>query len=372
MPTMQRSLSVSGLTLIIAGTAHADLPALNDINFARLVATVMTVDHLKPLCRDASVQRDVSAWEAANGAASIRAAVEQLRTAPATSAAIANAARDIATGMASASTTPCQNLSEMIGMKDSQFARTQPRLLEQIAEASGAPASPAPAAVGTAAKSGAKRPAELDARAREIASKIEGFAFDFIAMPGIGGGMTMKVFPVVLFKDGQALEDIEALSFAAGLEAHKRANPDDWSKWRREAGRVQTQTGKGWKNLPFKPVYEKLPDGFRLNGRYQSLSGGGNTAYGGSDYVAAWSTFDFLSDGRVVKGGGAGGYSAFQSASTAFSSVSPDRRGRYRVQGLTLEINYEDGSSERYLIVADPTEPDGAIWLDGTGYTMKR
>ncbi len=370
MPTMQRSLSASGLALIFAGTAHADLPALSDPNFVRLVVTVMTVDHLKPLCRDASVQRDVSGWEAANGAASIRAAVEQLRTAPATSATIAGTARDIATGMASAPATPCQNLSEMVGMKDSQFARTQPRLLRQIAEASGAPASPAPAVVETAAKSGAKPPAELNMRAREVASKIEGFAFDFMAMPGIGG-MTMRVFPVVLFKDGQALKDIEALSFAAGLEAHQRANPDDWTKWRREAGRVQTQTSKGWKNLPFRPVYDTLPDGFRLNGRYQSLSGVGNTAYGGSDYVAAWSTFDFLSDGRVVKGGGAGGYSSFQSASTAFSSVSPDRRGRYRVQGLTLEINYEDGSSERYLIVADPTEPGGAIWLDGTGYTMK-
>ena len=72
----------------------------------------------------------------------------------------------------------------------------------------------------------------------------------------------------------------------------------------------------------------------------------------------------------MVKGGGAGGYSAFQQASSAFSSVAPERRGRYRINGLMLEVTYDNKTGEQFLIVSDPKDPS-VIWLDGSSYTQK-
>ena len=52
----------------------------------------------------------------------------------------------------------------------------------------------------------------------------------------------------------------------------------------------------------------------------------------------------------------------------ATSSVAPSQRGQYRIDGLTLFIDYDDGSAESRIIITDPGDQDGAIWLDGFGY----
>lgn len=361
---------LAGVMVTVAPGANAELPKLSDAQFARMVATVSSVDYLKTKCTGPGGQSAISqagAWEARNDVPLIRKAIAQLEQDPKTRQDLNTARNGIADKFATVKHDPCTFLVATVTMPDSQFADTRmmatlrKELGGKIATASpGAPdKSPSPV-----------RSAEQNKRMKDLAAKIEGFGFDYAATMGIGGGMAMRVFPIVLFKDGQALKDIEGLAFAAGMEAHKRANADDWTRWRREGAKLQKQTKKGWENLPFTAIYSKLPDGFKLNGRFQALSGSGNTALGGSDFIAAWSTFDFLPDGRVVKGGGAGGYSAFQQASTAFSSVAPERRGRYRIEGLMLNIAYDNKASEQFLIVSDPKDPS-VIWLDGRSYTSK-
>ncbi|RYZ13806.1 MAG: hypothetical protein EON61_05965 [Alphaproteobacteria bacterium] len=370
-----RESIVSGLMtglLLAASPASAELPKLSDMQFARMVATVISVDHLKTRCTGSGAQSEsavsqATAWEAKNHAPLIRKAIAKLEEDAKTKRDLAAARNDMVTKFATAKHEPCTFLIATVTMPDSQFADT--RQMAMLREEFGASSVTALASTASDAPSPV-RSAEQNKRMQDLASKIEGFGFDYAATMGIGGGMAMRVFPVVLFKDGQALKDIEGLSFAAGMDAHKRANADDWTRWRREGAKLQKQTKKGWENLPFTAMYSKLPDGFKLNGRFQALGGIGNTALGGSDFVAAWSIFDFLPDGRVVKGGGAGGYSAFQQASTAFSGVAPERRGRYRVEGLMLNIAYDNKASEQFLIVSDPKDPS-VIWLDGRSYTSK-
>lgn len=359
--------SVTGLALVLAPMASAELPKLSDKQFTRMIVTVMSIDHLKSKCSGASARNalaQTAKWETANEAALIRKAIAQLEQDSKTKQDLATARRGITDKFTMAKHDPCTYLVATVTLPDSQFADT--RQLATLRRELNGEASTAAAKDNTPPSP--VRTAEQNQRMKDLAAKIEGFGFDYSMTPGVGGGMFMNVYPVVLFKDGQVLDDVEALSFAGGMEAHKRTNPDDWTRWRRRGDRLQTQTSKGWENMPFTSIYSKLPDGFKLNGRFQSLGGGGNTAYGGSDFIAAWSTFDFLPDGRVVKGGGAGGYSAFQQASSAFSTVAPDKRGRYRINGLMLEITYDNKASEQFLIVSDPKDPS-VIWLDGTGYT---
>ena len=373
-----RAASVSGLlaglALTVIQPANAQLPDITDKQFVMMMVTVMSVDHLKSACKGAGApdaMKQTTAWEEKNDAPLVRKAIAQLEQEPKPKQAVANARRGIVEKLKSVDHDPCTVLIATVTLPDSQFANTRQMAMLRKEFGNGAPASTLADASKPANTAPAPiRSAEQNKRMQDLAAKIEGFGFDYTMTMGIGGGMAMRVFPVVLFKDRQVLEDVEALAFSGGMEAHKRANPEDWTRWRRAGGKLQTQTKKGWENLPFTAVYAKLPDGFKLNGRFQSLGGGGNTAYGGSDFFAAWSTFDFLPDGRVVKGGGAGGYSAFQQASSAFSSVTPERRGRYRINGLMLEITYDNKVNEQFLIVSDPKDPS-VIWLDGTSYTSK-
>lgn len=183
--------------------------------------------------------------------------------------------------------------------------------------------------------------------------------------------MALDVYPIVLFRGGEVLLDVTGLSFPAGLEAHRRAHPEDWSRWRREGGKLQVARDGGWKNPSFQATYPRLPDGFRLDGLFRSLSGTGTLAVGGTQEVTAWSDYRFSADGSVVRGGGVGGRSEAGNASVATSSAARTRRGRYSIDGLTLRITYDDGSVESRILIADPTDPKTAIWLDGVGYVRR-
>jgi hypothetical protein len=122
------------------------------------------------------------------------------------------------------------------------------------------------------------------------------------------------------------------------------------------------------KKLPFSTTYQSLPNQFRLGGTYRSLSGTGNVAIGGSSSVAAWNTYTFSADGRVVRGGGAGA----SSGDVVTSSVAPNQRGRYQVEGSILRIRYDDGSVEEWIVIANPKDPKTAIWLDGNNYARRK
>ena len=229
---------------------------------------------------------------------------------------------------------------------------------------------PATAAPGATAAT----PGERADRAALVRS-IEGFAFDKVMRLGVGGFMGMRVVPVVLFKDGTALTDVEGLAFPGGVAAHRQRDPDDWTTWRRAGDAIELfRRGKRsseWKTLPFRTVYRTLPADFRLDGTYRSIGGAGNVAMGGSDMVAGWRDLRFARDGRFERGGGSGGSVSGGGASTVFSSTAATRTGRYAIDGLELVLRYDDGTVERRIIVTDPDAPT-ALWLDGAPYTQPR
>ena len=109
----------------------------------------------------------------------------------------------------------------------------------------------------------------------------------------------------------------------------------------------------------------------RLDGLFRSLSGAGNIAVGGTQSVAAWRDYRFFPDGRVQREGGAGSRSEAGHTSVVTSSKAPGRQGRYRIDGLLLAIDYDDGSSERRVVITDPNDPKSVIWLDGIGYVRR-
>jgi hypothetical protein len=358
-----RRVSCVAAGLLLSGVAYS---AVTDEAFTRAAIVVMTFDKLAAVCQrrgglSAGDARKVAAWQSENGVDRIRARLSELQQNPSHKQRVEQAAKEIAESISNKRLDPCVAAFSASQLPEAQFAKRSPELLAGTDKPTAPNKAAAPVAPPTPAAARDSAPALL--------AQIDSFGFDSRVAMGVGGFMTTDIYPVVLFRNGEALTDAAGLAFPGGIAAHKRAHPNRWTQWRRSGGKVEVTGSKGWRSLSFNVTYPSLPQGFRLDGRFQHLGGTGNVGVGGTDSVTAWRDYRFTRDGRVVRGGGAGSRAEGGNSSVVTSNIAPNRRGRYQIDGLGLNITYDDGSSERRILITDPKEPS-VIWLDGVGYTQ--
>jgi hypothetical protein len=362
------------VSLLAAHGAYAQNknPDITSEAFMRAALTVMTFDYFATKCKQGGnfVPGDaakVEAWQNANGVAQIRLRLRDLDRHPTQKQQLDQALAEITKRIAGqrVNIDACAAAVSVSKLPDAQFAKVSPEILAPVSS----PPKTRQEVVRPPSSTTAIAPSETDTK---IVTQIDSFGFNSRTKVGIGGFLTVDIYPVVLFRNGDALTNVKGLSFSGGLAAHKRAKPNEWTRWRSQGGKLQLAQKNGWKDLPFQTKYSKLPDNFRLDGFFRSLSGTGTVAVGGSQSVTAWQDYRFSSDGRVVRGNGVGGRSESGDSSITTNNVAPNRRGRYRVQGLMLYITYDDGSEERRILITDPKNPKSAIWLDGIGYARRK
>ncbi|PSB04380.1 hypothetical protein [Merismopedia glauca] len=350
------------VSLVGVQTAYAQNTDITSQAFMRAALAVMTFDYYATKCNKGggfspSQAAKVEAWSTANGVAQIRLRLLAFDRYPIQKQQL-NQGLSVITQQVAAqrpNINSCAAAVSMSQLRDAQFATVSPEIITAV---NNPPKTP---------KKVGQSPSQPNAA---IVSQIHSFGWDSRTKVGIGGFLTIDVYPVVLFRNGDALTNVKGLSFTGGLSAHKRAKPSEWTRWRNQGGKLQLARKSGWKALAFQTTYQKLPNNFKLNGFFRSLSGTGTVAIGGNDTISAWKEYRFWPDGRVVRGQGAGGQVG-DDASVAISNVASNQRGHYRVEGLTLYINYDDGSSEHRILIADPKDPKTAIWLDGVGYARR-
>lgn len=339
---------------------------LSEIDMAQVKAGIVLAafDDLQQQCArsggfDAEQRREVEAWQSTHGVDALRIHLNGPGLTPALREQVRGAAAQVVQQVAS-NVNPCLAAVSLTRTADAQFANKLPRL----------PASSTPSPAAKPVTKPASTPASDMTR---VAKDIEGFAFDSCTRIGYGGMVMYAPCPVVLFRDASALTDVEGLSYPQGIAAHRTAEPKRWTQWRRAGDRIQLMKTDGWKNITYTAVYSTLPSNFRLDGRFSSTSGGGNTALGGGQAVIAWSDYLFRPDGSVRRDGGAGSSSTGSGVDVTTSSNAAGKSGRYKIEGLILAIEYDDGSSERRVIIADPTDGGkGTMWLDGVGYVYRK
>ncbi len=370
----------SGAAAIGAALAalSASAQEISESDAARVKAAIVvsTFDELDARCARAggysgAQRQEIDRWVAAQGVPKLRTHLDGTGLSAPLREQVRAASAQIIQQVASA-TNPCVAAVGLTRTRDAQFGDQLPQLL---AGSTAMPAGANAPAKPTARPAPSVTPAAgiTSGNAARVAADIEGFAFDSCTRVGYGGMVMYVPCPVVLFKNGTALTDVEGLNHAQGIAAHRAAKPEKWTQWRRQGERVQLMKSKGWDNITYTAVYSTLPRTFRLDGRYHSSSGTGNTATGGGDAVIAWSDYLFRPDGTVQRDGGAGSSSTGSGASVTSASNAASRTGRYRVEGLILAIDYDDGSKERRVIIADPKDQGrGTMWLDGEGYVYKK
>lgn len=363
----------AGLVLGSSTVARAQKQPAIDESFARAALIVKVFDQLSTQCAagrsfNASESASIAAWEKGQNVTALRTQIQGL------SADMQEQLEKGASILLTALTQKQPNADPC------NLAVSVTRLASPTVATVGSPSTnnSKPQQVTNSGSRTANRSSNLAAMSStsgsdvsKLVATIDSFGFNMRTIMGVGGFLTQDIYPVVLFRNGEALTDVKGLMYAGGLDAYRRAHPEDWTQWQRSGGRVQLKTAKGWKALPFPTTYQSLPSQFRLNGTYRSLSGTGNVAIGGSASVAAWRAYTFFPDGRIVRGNGAGSSASSGGSSVVTSSVAPNQRGRYQIDGLVLRINYDDGTTENRIIITDPKDPKSAIWLNGTGYVRR-
>jgi hypothetical protein len=250
----------------------------------------------------------------------------------------------------------------------SQFLGTDPDKVEistagvAIGAASAPPAAAsAPGASAPAASAPATAPARSPAL--DATATIETVGF-YTVHRWNDGFMLQLPTPIVLFKSGDALLEMDNLNDPAGLEANRRSRPQDWTKWRRVGRTIQRRDGDEWRKLEWTRTNDRLPRGFKLDRSYQSFSGGGGTFAGSTTSTASWRNVRFDRSGRFSTDGGAGATTGGVTA----RSQSATAGGTYEIAGYTLTLRHSDGRTVHRSIVADQKNPK-VIWIDGTSYT---
>lgn len=384
------AVMLTACALLLPAPVSAQALATSGEEFLLAAVTVLTFDWFMADCPatelTAADAAEIDTWITANEVRAIRAQV----AAAAGGEELADVMHQMEAELAQFGIPPCVGALAVTRTPEADFAVSAPGVLAALrAGVSVEEPSPAGPAGGSGAQGrfgqqpggqgagqqaglpGSGQQAAAAADVAALAAQIDSFGFDLSWYFGAGGFMAMDVYPVVLFRSGDALKDIELLAGVTSVEAARQANPDGWTQWRRSGNEIELRTGDGWEALPFTATYSTLPPGFRLDGRYLSLGGGGDIAFGGSTSIAAWTEYTFLPDGTVIRGRGSGASSEFADTSVVVASLPPDQRGRYEIDGLVLMLSYDDGSVGSHIIVTDPGDPDGVIWLDGTSYVKR-
>jgi hypothetical protein len=219
---------------------------------------------------------------------------------------------------------------------------------------------------------------------------------------GGDGNFTFKEDAIVLLRDGWAYDRLDVPPSDLDLKASRELEPQNWLRWRRAGSgfEVQAQDDHGKPKGEWRVAGGSLkapwPAGAKLSGIYTTASFVGSAALGGTYFR---NSHIFHDDGRYqdsnltqsgsgsmaaqMNGFSAGGSShsgasgtqssaggGNQSVAVATSSRRDDgaeHRGRYSVDGYTLEIRYDSGRVSRML--SFPGAVSDAIWIGSRSYT---
>ncbi len=364
---MRHRLIANAIALVAISTAFAAQTSADDQAAIKAAIVVSTFDRLEAGCTArggyAAAQRaEINDWQRRNAVNEVRAYLPALQRNPQLAQQLVKSADQIVQAVRSKGANDCAAAVSISRLPDAQFGH--PALDTRTAGAAVPP---------TTVRERRGDGASMVASAVDPAIVAEIDAFGFATRPkmGLGGFVALDIYPVVLFKSGEALKDVAGLRAPGGPAAHRRAHPDQWTRWRHSGDKVQLLGIDKWENTGFK-TYARLPAGLRLAGKFRNLGGTGNIAVGGSQSVTVVDEYRFASDGSVVHSGAVGGRAEAGDTSVVTAGGPRERQGRYRMDGLLLQIDYDDGEREQRILITDPENPGGTLWLDGVAYVERR
>lgn|GEM_PF-6398160 len=170
--------------------------------------------------------------------------------------------------------------------------------------------------------------------------------------------------PIILFKDGWATKDINYFVRGLDIPAHKMMYPKTWVEWQLVDDKVALKNSNGgFTKMTFQNRYEPNSSSLTFEQKFTRLLTGVNVALGTSAVVQK--DIQFWNDHRVV----VGSYTGVITPSTVTQVVPPESRGTYHIDGYTIELKWDDGTTKKTSFVWSDEDPE-AVYIDGLAYIV--
>lgn len=214
-------------------------------------------------------------------------------------------------------------------------------------------------------------------------TQIYGFYLHQYYETGVGGYLYPTYEPWLLLKDGTVHNEPVIAPSRFNVALSKQEEPQRWGRWTAQKnGAFMILWYDDTDNKPESYNLTQTSPGSsnqRLNGYFERLTGGGNTAYGGNTSIVAYSGYTFNADGTFEFSSGAGGSTGNDyntggaGPNVAFSNTNGTKKGTYKISGYNMELRYPDGKvvSRSFCMSGGSKDPTGLIYIGGTYYLKK-
>ena len=200
-------------------------------------------------------------------------------------------------------------------------------------------------------------------------SHVKGVYFQSSYTSGVGVMMVVTYEPLILLDDGTAYEIRKAAVEDLDLQEERQAHPRSWYRWKQN-GRAFVLTDYRGKSDDHKLqegsffVAHPAEKGGMLNGTYESVGGGGNSALGGEMAIMSSDHMRFMPDGRFTSGRDTAITSSGSQSGVSLGGGSSRRMngvGTYRLTRYTLETTSPDGRVQRQFFAYSSSGGNAAV-----------
>ena len=218
-----------------------------------------------------------------------------------------------------------------------------------------------------------KEPSPSQQAAQKAAADAEAARFKWVTAPGkgvqpdeieavmfygynsYGWGVSFEEEQRLVLKDGWAYDNLRVPPADLDVAASRKNEPELWHKWRKNGKDYEIEKDSAWKKLPGHPV-RGAKAGETLNRSYTYSASGGDY-YGG---YALFKTLKFKPDGIFDSSdygsthANSNGLGQINSEGIGHGAIShgassSNDRGRYKLDGYTIEMTQPDGTTARQL-----------------------
>lgn len=187
---------------------------------------------------------------------------------------------------------------------------------------------------------------------------IKGVAIHLEYGTGVGGMMITEYRPYLMLKDGSVFKYPDCSPYDLDVATSRQTQPTRWGTWKLEGKTlVVTLPEKNgmetdrWEQHWFWTIPAK--PGEKITGSFTTISGGGNTALGGSAMTFSSANLSFNQQGQFTyERTGGGSNSAAGTSVSAYSSQN--KAGTYTLNEFGLELKFNNGQVKRSMFYFYP------------------
>ena len=182
---------------------------------------------------------------------------------------------------------------------------------------------------------------------------------------GVGGMVIVKYMPYLILNDGTIYSHPYVCAYDLDVARSRQVEPNKWGTYTLN-GKYMQVTMNGEKTNDWKDHWfwaSPAKKGEKITGTWSTISGGGNTAFGGGSIVVATNELTFNGQGQFTTlSTGGGSYNGPTGSVTAYSNK--DGAGVYTLDGFLLELKFNNGKVVRKNFASyDETKE---VWVFGT------